>query len=173
MKNTNKLFFATIVLTCIFYSCGKSKQEAKFSNDMEQEKYWINLQTITKGDAHSGKYICKMDSTKEYSFGFGSKIEDFTTKIPKKVKVNFFSYAKNSCEGTGLVIQIDSAAGKNIFWISGNISGKLSKMNEWVEINEIFNLPAKLKPSNEIKIYVWNPKKKEFYIDDFNVEFLF
>ncbi|MDD5569871.1 MAG: hypothetical protein PHD97_01825 [Bacteroidales bacterium] len=172
MRNISKLFLAIFVLTCIFYSCGKSKQGTKFSSDMEQEKYWMNLPTIIKGNANSGKYACKMDSTKEFSFGFCSKIEEFTTRIPKKVKVNFFSYSKNSCEGTGLVIQIDSV-GKNIFWTSGNIAQKLGKINTWNEIDELFSLPAKLLPSYEIKIYIWNPKKKEFYIDDFSVEFLF
>lgn len=173
MKNFNSLFFIATVLICVLCGCGKSKQAgAKFSNDMEQEKYWMNLQTIAKGDAHSGKYVCQMDSTKEFSFGFDSKFEEFTTKIPKKVKVNFFGFAANSCEGVGLVIQVDSA-GKNIFWTSGNIAQKLGKTNKWVEINEVFNLPPKIQPFHEIKVYVWNPKKKKFYLDDFSVEFLF
>jgi len=40
-----------------------------------------------------------------------------------------------------------------------------------MEVKASFDLPANLDLKNEIRVYVWNPKKLEFYVDDFNISF--
>ena len=174
-----KISFLSLIFIALFaiVSCGdkKDKQDAnsvKFSNDMENNLQWMNTNTLVKDKAHSGDYVCKMDSTHEYSFGFYYKFEKMNTKLPKKAKVNLFAFAQSSCEKVQLAIEVDSL-GKTIFWTSKPIEKKLSTPNQWIEVAEEFDFPQNILPSYDVKVYVWNPKKKNFLLDDLNVEFTY
>lgn len=168
MKN---LIYSLILISFLF-SCSNNdeKKNAIFSttNDMDNSVMWINTNTIVKGTAHSGFFSSKLDSTKEFGIGLGSKFENFNSKLPKKVFVKLWVYS--------LVPNLDAAIvcdpninGKSLKYQSYSFVEPIKKANEWIEVKTSFDMPSNITPNTELKVYIWNPKKHLFYIDDMEV----
>lgn len=158
-------------MTAILFSCNKGKNNGTtFSNDMDNVKMWNNPANVVKGIAHSGNYSCKLDTANIYSFGFNTLLGDALTQMPKKINVSLWVYSLISNPASSLVVEINNN-GQQIFWKNADFKTTVSKTKDWTEIKASFDLPTNLNPKDELKIYVWNPKKQELYVDDFNISF--
>jgi len=72
-----------------------------------------------------------------------------------------------SCHGMrdGQEVQLDNS----FYKVSKKLKG--DAVNNWTRISCKINLPQDLLPEDEIRVYIWNPSKGEFYIDDFEMVF--
>lgn len=158
------------MITVLSIGCtSKAKENVTvIANDMEQFNVWMNQNTVIKGNAHSGEYACKLDSTVEYAFGWRKPIASFDKKIPKFVKVNFFGYCDVKPEKVTLVFSLDSAD-KNFYWDGKDLSQAMTA-GQWVPISNTFTVPANVNPNANLSIYVWNEKKQSLLLDDFEME---
>lgn len=157
------------VLSLIFFSCGKSKQTNGFVNDMENVKIWGSSESVVKGFAHSGDFACKLDSSTMYSFGMKTLIENVVKSTPKKVKVKLWVYSVLPNPDATIVIAV-SNNGQSKYWKNSALNGVI-KAKEWTETNAIFDLPANLNAKDELSVFVWNPNKRDVFIDDFDISF--
>jgi len=160
-----------VAMAAILVACNnKSKNNGTtFTNDLDNVKMWNNPVNLVKGIAHSGVYSCKLDTSNIFSYGFNSILGDVLTKLPKKVNVSIWAYSLTANPDASIVIEINNN-GQQIFWKNAGFNA-VTKAKEWMEVKASFDLPANLDLKNEIRVYVWNPKKLEFYVDDFNISF--
>lgn len=159
------------VMAVIMSACGKTeKNENEFANDMENVKFWGGPTAVVKGLAHSGSYACKLDSVNIYSYGFQSVFENIGKKIPKKVNITLWVYSMQPDPDATIVIAVNSN-GQSKYWQNTGMVG-IAKAKEWTEISASFDLPANLDIKDELSVFVWNPNKRELYLDDFKVSFL-
>ncbi len=162
------LLFA--VMAVILFSCSKTGKKAnEFTNDMENAKFWSNSSSVVKGFAHSGIYASKLDTANTFSYGFQSVFENILKSTPKKVIVTIWVYSLLPNPDASIVVDINNN-GQSKFWKNSALNG-VSKAKEWTEVKALFDLPANLDIKDELKIYVWNPNKRDLYIDDLNVSF--
>jgi len=158
------------VMSLLLFSCTKTGKKANvFTNDLENAKFWSNSFTLVKGIAHSGTYASKLDTSNIYSFGFQSVLNNILTKTPKKINVTVWVYSLQPNLDGSLVVDINNN-GQTVYWNSAGLKA-VTKTKEWTEVKASFNLPANLDIKDELKIYVWNPKKFNFYIDDLSITF--
>lgn len=166
----NLLYF--LVLSSFLISCGSNdeKKNALFSvtNNMDNSAMCINTNTITNGPAHSGSFSSKLDSAFEYSFGIGSKFSSFNSKLPKKVFVTVWINSTVPNLDASIVCE-QNINGKSLKWKDFPLIESVKKANEWVEVKTSFDMPANITPDTELKVYVWNPKKHLFYVDDMEI----
>jgi len=168
MKNIGLFAIVSIMI----FACGKAddKKNSLFSatNNMDANNFWINTNTIAKGNAHSGLYAAKIDTSFEYGIGIAAKIDDLSTTLPQKVYVHCWVYSSVSNLNAFLVCD-ETQNGQTLGWENFDLKTITKNANEWIELTASYNLPKNITPDSKLSVYFWNPKKQVFFVDDFEV----
>lgn len=150
-------------------SLDSRKQIFSAENDFESEKqYWAESSNKSDAQAYSGSFSEKIG---EFSAGctiaLDSLLSDSTQQIMVSPQLKLFAINNPECN---LVISMDSA-GNQYFWKGYDLSKYVKSKTSWwsVSLNEIINR-SKLRKNSLMKIYIWNNKKNEIFIDDFKIE---
>jgi|WetSurMetagenome_2_1015567.scaffolds.fasta_scaffold321327_2 hypothetical protein len=181
MKSFNLLLVA--VLLGLFCSCdpaNNSNQQAGTMTDsntrvLSSDLYpncWFNEHTLQKQVVHSKPFASKTDSVWSDSYGFRGYFGDLGDKIPKFVVIDFWTLFTRTALKADLFVSIDSI-GKSKLWTGANLIDSVKTANQWQNIHCQFTLPQNLLPSDQITIYVSNHEKKNIYVDDFVIKFLY
>jgi hypothetical protein len=179
--NTNKSFtisFAVLLFFCM--ACDEEIKEEKieiektkivFANNCEPNQIWTGEGTIAKNDVKkSGEYSSKMDASVEFGMGLRKRCDEISITPPKKVVAGVWIYCPDTTNGGQIVVSVDDEKG-NVFWSGFPINKSVKKKGEWVYVENVIEFPLTLNNANYISIYVWNPKKESFYLDDWKIEF--
>lgn len=159
----------------IFSSCGSDKNKlpegaVREFSDMEHNS-WINENTLVKEKAFSGKFSSRIDSINQFSYGFSETFENIGDSLPYSLEVNLQLFYPETGINSSLVLSIDSL-GKSIYWKGIPLKDSVKTANEWKSIKAVFELPKKILPTDNLRVYVWNNDKKTVYIDDLELLFL-
>ncbi|MCX6294915.1 MAG: hypothetical protein NTX97_02425 [Bacteroidetes bacterium] len=131
-----------------------------------------NLESIESKTAFSGKNACKLSAKTEYSVTATKRI----SVIPKntssfKLTCKISDPLNNSKEAFA-VMSVDDENGKNLYW-SGIPLGVKNDSTSWKSVSTDFAVKPNSFPNNAIiKFYIWNKTKKEFYLDDLEIDYL-
>jgi hypothetical protein len=163
----------------IISACSRTTAKQKrlvYYNDFENIKGWTNPPLVLKKHiAHSGVYSNKLDTgVAMYGGTFRLKFKDIIATKIKKVKLSFWVLLADPKSKGKFVIDISGTADNNLFWIAKDIDTSVAPHGKWTQVRTTYtfvetNITA---PNNIIKIYPWNDGKKEFYIDDVELEFV-
>lgn len=172
-----KIFILVLLIALSFISCTKKKKDnastaAKlvFSSNMDCFDCWSNTSTLKSGIAHSGLYSSKLDSSTEFSYTFTQQYKYISPNKVSKVNVTIWGYFPNADIKAQLIIAVDSA-NKSRLWESTKLEDKIKTSNTWTEVTFSATLPAKISENDILKVYVWNPVKRAFYVDDMEISF--
>ena len=88
-----------------------------------------------------------------------------------KIKGEVWCNIDDSSANPKVVIHAQDSIGKNICWQAFGLSEKKKAFHNWAKMGFDFKLPETFVKSDHLSIYVWNPEKKKFYIDDWKIEF--
>lgn len=147
-------------------------QIARFFNSYEPGvQSVITGKVIEMKDAFSGSHVELVNKEIEYASGllYNPAYELTTaTKSNKYIHVSFQIRTPEEYEFK-LVIQMDSKDNMQYQWIGYDLQSSLK--DKWVK--KVYNLilPDINATDDGIKFYIWNPNKKEFFIDDLEVSF--
>jgi len=168
MKNIGLFAFVLFMI----FACGKTDENKNClfhaTNNLDANNFWINTNTIAKGTAHSGLFASKIDTVVQYGIGIAAKFNDLTSTLPKKVTIHCWIYSNEPNLDAGLVCD-PNINGKSLNWQSFNLKTTILKAKEWTEFITSFDLPKNSTPDTELKIFFWNPNKKTYFVDDFEV----
>jgi len=165
-------FIIFIACISIMVSCNSGKKDynnTTFTNDIDQMAGWTTHPSIIRSDdAHSGKYMCKVDSITPYSFGFVLEAEYFPVKPTKAINVSVWGKWM-----TGAVLLVASLEyeGKCIAWTGTKFSNIVNASNEWANIKAKILVPKDIPPKSVIKSFMYSPEKGVGYCDDFEITF--
>lgn len=132
-----------------------------------------NMETRTDVSAFSGKQACALSSKAEYSVLVSKAVAQIpasTSKIELKCKLN--DKSNNAAEAL-FVISVEDRAGKNLYWESALLTQKNPTANpDWNEVKADFLIfPGHFPADAIVKMYIWNKEKKDFLIDDFEINY--
>lgn len=168
MKYTSLLLVSIVLLI----SCGKNNENSNslwnVKSNLDDVNIWINSNTLCQGNAHSGLFSSKIDSLVEYGIGISVKLQDMTTSVPKKANVHCWIYSNEPNLDASIVCD-PNLNGQCLNYQNFNLQTSIPKSNEWIEFKTSFDLPENITPDTDLKIYFWNPSKKTFFVDDFEV----
>ena len=128
----------------------------------------FNDERISKEKFFSGIQSLYMGPKMEYSSGFKQsigKIENYNNI--DSLEINFMNFSTQKLKGVKLVWTIDDDKGTNLIWNGSLLENK--SVNTWENVKLAFKLnPSLVKEKHILNIYIWNPSKEEFWIDDFD-----
>lgn len=117
---------------------------------------------------HSGKVSLQVDSTNEFPFGFYYDMD-------KLGKIDFGYFyasvwfnAESDYSGAALVASVDSGS-VSIEYASAPLSDFSSQKGKWKKAVIAIEKNKSYPPGSKLKIYLWNPSKKSFQVDDFSL----
>lgn len=131
----------------------------------------VNTVTISNLAACSGKNSCRLAKDVEFSVN----IEKEISEIPQGTSEIAFNFklldeTQSSLEAKAVMV-IDDKDGKNLYWSGLPFERSESENTKWKSASVRFTLIPNISPKSIIKFYVWNIAKKEFYIDDLELEY--
>ena len=172
--------FCLAAISLIFLTdCSKTGTQDNglvFLNNMEAVVGWTvapagNL--IYDADAHSGKYVCLIDSSSVFGITYNMKLQDVDHSPLKRVKVGAWFKTLRDGADPNLAIDIRDSLGNSIDWFAQNSDNLLKKPGEWEWMEMSIDLTVKNRnaPSNTLRIYPFNKMPAPCLVDDIAVSY--
>ncbi len=153
---------------------GDYKLIDSYVNDFENPGPGINDLKLSTEFAHSGKQSYRMDEASEFSPGFDMKCFDLKKgkgKIKVKVSVYVLSQLAVNTDVPALVVSLDDSK-KSYDYNTLSFRSMNLVLNQWNHLEKEVQLVQIQSPTDHLKVYIYNPGKNVFYIDDLNIEVL-
>ncbi len=145
-------------------------------NDFESQlTSWSKLHKTDSTIVYSGKRSIKLDKHNIYSPSLNWTIPDSLNGSRNLyVEISTMVYEKRENQATRalFIMDIQDKGGKTVFYKKARLKQMPDdKSGLWETLGTGFKLPYLEEDHYLLKIYIWNKEKKEFYIDDLNIEF--
>lgn len=179
MKKPLYALLALGMVACGTKDSGKLGPNELMANDFESLEGWagggqMNVPSLTKEKAHSGRYALKVGPEAEYSLGYDILLGKLSPSKLKKIKVKGFAYLPNSRVGATLVTVITdltNPGAQPIKWEGLDLAKEVKTYNKWVEVEKVVEIPDNASYANKFTIYLWRTNPSEVaYFDDISIE---
>ncbi len=155
----------------------KEPEIISISTDLEQTDSlgkaelasWQNLETVVEGLAFSGNKASQLDREVEFSVVFEQKLGYISEVSPRQLTVKAMVYSDEPFPTAFVVASIATVD----YYRNYPIGEFLPVAGKWEQVNVTFTLPDSLKPSDKLKVYLWNKKESNVWVDDLTLEFEF
>ena len=169
-----KIIISFIYLFFFLTSCfGPQNNDHKnhiYSNNFES--LFGVFPNVLKGKSHSGDCYFQVSDQIEYTTGFSQFFENISPNSFAKVKTSAFVYLPEKDIQAELQIQIWDKQGNMLNMKSLPFETRDVGVSQWKKISLDMDLIKDYDPSKQIRIFIHNPYRKSFMLDDFQVTFL-
>jgi mannosyltransferase len=134
-----------------------------FKTSFEKEEACSSVYKITDEKAAQGKYSYKINGKDQFSPGIMKKVSELENKNGFTLSAEVLNEPDSNGD---LVVSVEKN-GKSLFRSDFIINEKLETTEQWKEITTDVILPENLPPDADVKIYFWNSKQGNLFIDKF------
>ena len=170
------------LLLCLFLiihvtSCKKGTNAiAEYTSNMETQLAWTDNPApniILNPNAHSGNYVCRLESANQYSPTFNMKVGAISKSNFTKVKVGIWMKAEEVNANPTLVVEIRDGNMQPLDWNGKSYSGPVLNTKDWEYYEYELDLKQKnwLDKNNFLRIYCHNKESHAIFCDDLTVSF--
>jgi len=117
---------------------------------------------------YEGFYSTHLTSESEYGPGLMNKVESFGIAPGSVIELSIAVLVQSINHGAKFVLSIDRG-GKSIFWTATNFNEYPGTPGKWTRVFLLTTIPPEIQSGDELKIYCWNEKREEFWLDDFKM----
>jgi hypothetical protein len=141
-----------------------------YTLDYENEEQGRSPQ-ITDRLAHSGLYSLRADASTEFIGKYSAMIWDFGNRYPSDLRVKVMINKPAALPTHAMIVCCIDKDGKNDYWKGVRLDEMNLPAGSWSEASADFSIPPGIPGDHTLRIYIWNPGKTVFYIDDWNIRF--
>ncbi|MEW6468711.1 MAG: glycosyltransferase family 39 protein [Bacteroidota bacterium] len=123
---------------------------------------------IESGQAHSGNVLCVIDSAHEFACTMEFSVAELFKDSTRYINLSAWLLA-NEPPGAHLVIEFSNKDGV-YEWRPASSDHFQFENGKWLRLFMTQKLPAGAQPADRVKVYIWNPGKKNLYLDDIRIE---
>ena len=116
---------------------------------------------------HWGNRSLEIEKTNEFCITIKTTIKKLFAGNLNCVNVSAWIFPKDTFN-TQLIMDIGGLKGEHD-WHSKPLYKFITNKNKWQEVFATFQLPPSAYPDDEVSIYLWNPGKNSFLLDDFTI----
>jgi len=142
-----------------------------YTNTFENPGDAWDMSYLSTGTVHQGKYAFRMDQRTEFSPGCTlpvSVIPSAGTKAQLLVSLYLDMPKADPTKNTLLVISFEHR-NKPYSYTSVNLNILKTRPCRWDRVTLATPLPGFVSPKDLLKVYIWNPGRQLFYVDDIKV----
>ncbi len=169
-KNIFPFLLISLLSTACFGPQNNDHKNHVYANDFES--LFGVFPNVLKGKSHSGDCYYQVSDQIEYTIGFSQFFENISPNSFAKVKASTFIYLPEKDIQAELQIQIWDKQGNMLNMKSLPFETRDVGVSQWKKIKLDMDLVKDYDPSKQIRIFIYNPYRKSFMLDDFQVTFL-
>jgi hypothetical protein len=170
---TKQISLIALTFLFCFICCNSKKNVALFSNNFDELNEWgYSSDILVEGSAHSGKWMCELDSLRPYSITFRKKLNELSSKNFKTIRAEGWIKLSSINAKANLVVAIDSINGNAFKWNAISSESQISEQNKWTKVFGEFNFPERMSPDFDLLVYVWNNGNKKIWVDDVSIQII-
>ncbi len=136
--------------------------------ESERENWKGNIQFPDSTRAFSGKYSNRLDSANKFSYTLSIPRSDMTDR--RKFIINMSAAVILSEKADAFIVLQTKRDNQTTGYYTRNIHEAITERNVWRKVFFSKHLRYKLKPEDQINIYIWNNSKGILWVDDFGVD---
>lgn len=172
------LYASGVVFGLLSLAGCKSDGEAKADanqiafNDFESLAGWASgTESVTKDQAHSGKYSVMVGPNNEYGLGYMMQLNKIFSHKPHKVRISCWGYMADAKSNAQLDLQLfDLAQSKAVFGEVVNYQDVVKEPGKWVQITKDVTLPATTTGTQQLRVFLWRAgATSPAFIDDLSL----
>lgn len=143
--------------------------ELNFDTTMDVS-VWIGADKLMKDNVYANgeKYFSYMDSSIQYSATFQTKTNAFDTTTLHTVLFEGDFYSLNSLQEVFVSCYAGHAEVVN-YQQYFDVSTQVKPTDSWQHVSLLFQV-NKISASDDLKVFIWNPKQKSFYYNNLSVK---
>ena len=165
LEETQKAGYS--ILYCEKSEMGSLMHYSKNDYETQQNQWSFNTAKADTTFSKSGQASFFVDSLAIYASTW--KIKPYEANFTKGQKIGISLYVKpEKLETSSVAFQV-VREDKTYIWKTLPIKPFICKPTEWNKFFWNFEFTEDFLPNDEIKIFVWNPSKDQFRIDDFEI----
>lgn len=158
------------LLLFFIVSCFPKKHKITYHQNMESVFGWMDEPTLESGQAYSGYFFSRTDSTRPYGVTFTQKLKNISNKAIKRIDAGVWVRMPDTSAKAQWVVSIEKV-GTSLFWAGVEPRTVDPLPDKWTRLYVTYDLPEEYDPEALVKIYLWNESKKIVDIDDIDVHF--
>ena len=139
-----------------------------FENQALNEQNLISQEVVRSG-MNSGSF----DDDQEYCYMATRLLWHFPPeKIPETVEASCWVYYPDSLFRGARIVFSAELEGQSLFWEGKEILDQVRKADKWTRVSFGFALPGDLPKTTKLLVYIWNPRRLPFFVDDMEIMYL-
>jgi hypothetical protein len=146
------------------------EQPQSFKNDFEN----LALTPVKKPSVvftHSGQYSIVTEKRSDITPLFSVPLNEFGDPVPKMIDVEAWIFKPGSLQTGASLSYTFSRDQKVLFDDELKIDSAVKKPMTWVRVNKTFIVPDIYDTNLRIDVFIFNPKRLIFYIDDLRIHY--
>ena len=143
-----------------------------YRNSFENQGDLPNPACISSAIVHRGRMAYRMDALTEFSPGICQPVSSLPQNSSyNRIRVSLFVNvpAATADQKTMLVISFEHR-NKPYSYTAVNLNDLKLRNGKWDRVTLDADIPAFFSPQDLLKVYIWNPAKQVFYMDDMQVD---
>ncbi|MDF2438810.1 MAG: hypothetical protein K0Q95_3186 [Bacteroidota bacterium] len=138
-------------------------------DSIAKDPHLTNANNLALSKTHRTSFA-RLDSATEYGANVIVLAGELQNAENVKALVNCSFLSGESMDEVQLVAAV-SSNGEQLFYQNFMLREYFKRSSHWQNMQIQFVFPAFRNPRDEIKIYIWNPSREDFYYDDLEVVF--
>ena len=162
----------------VLNSCSDSKSNdgLTFTNDMETIFAWSDnapKNILYFNNAHSGKYVCMIDSSNIFSTTFNMNAKAISSSPLKRVTIGAWFNSQQNGSEPNIAIDIRDKDGSTIDWIAQSGKDLIKSTGEWTWVEMSVDLTSKNRNAldNSYRVYAFNKNGSGCLVDDIEISY--
>ena len=138
-------------------------------SDFDDKFYHEDSLFINNNIAYSGKRSCTINDSKTFFLNYSFLISDISKNLNDKIIVSFKIFIPDTINPPIILVKSFEHENKPYVYSIFRLDNTSIKPGKWYTIRSIISTPETISNNDKLKIYFWNRKKNEFYVDDFYI----
>jgi hypothetical protein len=126
--------------------------------------------TLTRQQAHSGKYSTSVSPGHDYSLGYSNLLREMATERPTRLRISAWVQQTGSEPSPKLVTELKSPQGSSLLWAGMDVGPLAKAPGKWYRIEQTITLPPTAPPDSRLLVYLWRAESTTpTYLDDLKI----
>ena len=141
-------------------------------NDFESMMGWApNVETLSREQAHSGKYSVKVGPGAVFGLGYSTQLNKVFDHKPHKLRISGWGYMSDTRSAARLGFQVfDLTQNKEVYGNGIDYTEAVKTPGKWVEIDKVITLPATVTGEQQMRVFLYGAgASTPAYIDDMRI----
>jgi len=148
-----------------------SKQTYTYINDFENNTFPDEVPRNFKV-VHSQTLSSSLDSSMESGCKYSRRLDEILDHKPRRADYEIWVCPDRTDKTGALVVcSIEDQDNKTVFYKTVEIDKFANKSGKWAKAERTFQIPEWILPESRLSFYIWNPGRKNFYVDDMIIKF--